>query len=195
MDELSSAAYWEKLYQDGHTGWDLGRVSGPMQHIIDQFHDKALKILVPGAGNGYEVAYLHQNGFYNVYLLDWAAPPLKTFAVKYPGFPKDHLLHNDFFLLEDQFDLVLEQTFFCALDPVLRPDYVLKMSDILRDRGRLQGVLFKVPLNEDHPPFGGSIEEYHQLFAGKFIIEYLAESLHSDPGRVGKEALFRMIKV
>ncbi len=195
MEELSSAAYWEKLYKDGYTGWDIGHVSGPMRHIIDQLHDKALKILVPGAGNGYEVAYLHQKGFSDVYLLDWAITPLKAFAFKYPGFPKDHLLHGDFFLLEDQFDLVLEQTFFCALNPELRPDYVQKMSDILRDRGSLQGVFFKVPLYNDRPPFGGSIEEYHELFAGKFTIEYLAECFHSDPDRFGKEAEFRMIRI
>ena len=162
--ERLTAEYWEDRYQGGYTGWDLGHASAAMRHIIDQLEDKSLKILIPGAGNGYEAAYLHKRRFKHVYLLDWAAAPLEAFQKENPDFPKEQLLHQDFFLLSESFDLVLEQTFFCALTPDLSPDYVKKMDEILNDNGLIKGVLFKIPLYHDHPPFGGSADEYRELF-------------------------------
>ncbi len=193
MEKLT-AGYWQQRYEAGYTGWDLGHISRPLKRMIDQIDDKTLKILVPGAGNGYEVAYLHEQGFSNVFLLDWAALPLEHFAEKYPDFPEERLLHLDFFSLDREFELVLEQTFFCALDPVKRPDYVRKMWEILVPKGQLMGLLFNVPLFDDRPPFGGSEKEYHLLFSGKFHIEYLAPCEYSEPDRQGMELEFRMIR-
>ncbi len=184
-------AYWENRYKEQQLGWDIGGVSTPLQQYIDQLDSKSIKILLPGAGKGYEATYLHRNGFNNVYVVDIAAAPLHEFSSKNPDFPKDHLIIGDFFDLKlNDFDLILEQTFFCALVPTLRPKYVLKMKDILKKGGILAGLLFDFPLTEKGPPFGGSMEEYKGLFEEHFKIKTLERSYNSINPRQGSELFF-----
>ena len=52
--------YWEGRYQSNETGWDVGKITTPLKDYIDQIENKELKILIPGAGNGYEFDYLIQ---------------------------------------------------------------------------------------------------------------------------------------
>ena len=88
------------------------------------------------------------------------------------------------------FDLILEQTFFCALDPNLRKSYVSKMEKMLNPNGKVSGLLFNFPLTEVGPPFGGSIEEYQKLFSGKFKIKTLEKAHNSIKPRADKELFF-----
>ena len=99
--------FWSQRYIDRRTGWDLGAVSEPLRAYIEQLEDKDAKILIPGAGNAYEAEYLHQQGFKQVYVLDISELPLKSFRERLPDFPTDHLLHGNFFDLEDQYKLHL----------------------------------------------------------------------------------------
>lgn len=189
MDEQ----FWTEKYKAGYTGWDIGYVSIPFKEYIDQLTDKNLKILIPGAGNSYEAEYLHQSGFQNVYVVDISEIPLQNLANRVPDFPKEKLLHQDFFTLEDRFDLILEQTFFCALNPNLREAYVSKMNELLKPTGKLVGLLFNIPLNQDQPPFGGDENEYRSLFDKKFDIEVMETAYNSIPPRSGNE-LFIIMK-
>lgn len=188
------AAYWQNRYESGSTGWDAGTPTTPLVTYIDQLENKELRILIPGAGNGYEVEYLHNKGFKNVFVVDLASIPLETLANRIPDFPKDHLICGDFFELKDSFDLIIEQTFFCAIDPLLRERYVQKMHDLLVDGGKLVGLLWSVPMNEDTPPFGGSKPEYERLFQSSFIIRYLDHCYNSIQPRKGRELFFLLIK-
>jgi hypothetical protein len=63
--------------------------------------------------------------------------------------------------------LIIEQTFFCALPPAMREQYVLKMHQLLSKGGKLAGLLFNKKF-EGGPPFGGSQAEYEQLFKDHF---------------------------
>ena len=184
-------AYWENRYKEQYLGWDIGTVSPPLQRYIDQLDSKALRILLPGAGKGYEAAYLYSNGFKNVFVLDIAEQPLHEFSLKNPDFPKEHLIVGDFFELQlSDFDLILEQTFFCALPPASRPRYVLKMKELLKKGGILAGLLFDFPLTEKGPPFGGSMQEYKGLFKEHFNIKTLERSYNSIKPRQGTELFF-----
>ncbi len=64
--------YWEDRYTNNQIGWNIGYASTPLRTYFDQIKDKSLKILIPGAGNGYEAEYLWNNGFKNVYVLDFS---------------------------------------------------------------------------------------------------------------------------
>ena len=57
--ELNSN-YWESRYQKKEIGWDAGKITTPLKEYIDQLTNRDLKILIPGAGNGYEFDYLIQ---------------------------------------------------------------------------------------------------------------------------------------
>ena len=106
--------YWKNRYQANETGWDVGHISTPIKNYIDQLKEKSITILIPGCGNAHEAAYLWEHGFKNIYLVDYVKEPLDNFQKKHPDFPTSHLIHSDFFDLTGKFDLILEQTFFCA---------------------------------------------------------------------------------
>jgi methyl halide transferase len=189
------AAYWNNRYLNDEFSWDLGEVSPPLKAYFDQLQNKELRILIPGAGNAYEAEYLVNKGFSNVYVCDIAMEPLKNLAERCPAFKEQNLLHVDFFSLETKFDLVIEQTFFCALHPSLRKKYFEKMSEILNDRGQLAGLLFDDRLNDDKPPFGGSREEYISYFKDLFRIKAYDTCYNSIKPRAGRELFILLEKL
>ncbi|UZR92448.1 methyltransferase domain-containing protein [Chondrinema litorale] len=158
--------FWNDKYSENKTGWDIGYVSLPLKKYFDQLTDKKIKILIPGAGNSHEAEYLHRSGFVNIYVVDIAPAPIANLRKRVPDFPEDHLIEKNFFDLdyESFFDLIIEQTFFCAITPTFRKNYAEKMHQLLNDTGKLCGLLFNDPLNTDHPPFGGNKQEYISYF-------------------------------
>jgi len=179
--------YWESRYKNKETGWDIGHISLPLKEYIDQIVDKNLKILIPGVGHGYEFDYLISKDFKNVNVIDIARQPIENLKVKHSTLADFHFICDDFFRLNQKFDLILEQTFFCALDPKLRPKYVQKMYDLLYPNGRLVGLLFDFPLTKEGPPFGGCQKDYQCLFEKHFNIQTLEKSYNSIKPRAEKE--------
>lgn len=189
MDQINKT-YWDNRYRNGQTGWNIGDISTPLKTYFDQLKDKSLKILIPGAGNAYEAEYLWQNGFKNVFVLDLAKQPLDNFKKREPSFPSNQLINSDFFEMEGAFDLIIEQTFFCALQPSLRQNYVNQAHGLLSPHGKIVGLLFNFELTHKGPPFGGSQTEYLTLFTPKFEIKTLEPSINSIKQRQGKELFF-----
>lgn len=188
-----STRYWSGRYQKGQTGWDVGKVSTPIKAYVDQLPQKEIKILLPGGGNGHEAEYLHQQGFTHVYLLDFAPEPLKAFAARVPDFPREHLLLQDFFTLAaGNFDLVLEQTFFCALPRNMRSTYARQMFDLLRPGGKLVGVLFSEEFSQNGPPFGGNAFEYQVYFEPFFHFLHFEPCYNSIKPRQAKELFIEL---
>ncbi len=188
-----NAAYWQDRYRSSDTGWDLGVVSPPLKAYIDRLEDKELRILIPGAGNAYEAEYLFRLGFKHVHVIDFAVEPLVGLKNRCPQFPESQLHVGDFFELEGQFDLILEQTLFCAIDPILREDYARKSAALLSDNGQLCGLLFN-RFFDAGPPFGGKKEEYEVLFAPYFSSIQMEECVNSIPARTGSELFIQLTK-
>lgn len=175
--------YWQSRYATGRTGWDIGHASAPLRRIVDALEDRTLRILIPGAGNGYEVEYLWQRGFTDLTVIDLAPAPLERLAARIPELPAARLVRGDYFDHRGTYDLQLEQTFFCALDPALRPAYVRQAHALLAPGGRLRGVLFDRTFELPGPPFGGSASEYRTLFAPHFHLHTLIPCDHSEATR------------
>lgn len=190
-----SEDFWENKYKTNKIGWDLGEVSPPLKAYFDQLENKGLKILIPGGGNSYEAEYLFKNGFKNVFVIDLAKSAIENIKNRVPDFPESNLIHGDFFDLENSFDLIIEQTFFCAINPELRPKYANKMQSILTLKGKLVGLLFDAKLNEDHPPFGGSKEEYISYFKPYFDLKILEPCYNSYHNRKGMELFVQFLKL
>ena len=180
-------AYWEERYGNNETGWDIGGPSTPLKEFIDQLGNKDLRILIPGAGRAYEAEYAHRQGFSNVHVIDLTDAPYKDLLLRYPDFPKENLLVGDLFDHEERYDVILEQTCFCALAPALRPAYVERMHRMLNPGGKLVGVLFDDPLNTEHPPFGGDRDTYLALFRKHFPDVLMEPCRNSIPPRAGRE--------
>lgn len=182
--------YWELKYEDNKTGWDLGTISTPLETYFNQLSNKDLKILIPGAGNSYEAEYLQKQGFTNVDVIDIVKLPLQNFKKRVPTFLEKNLIHADFFNHHKKYNLIVEQTFFCALHPTLRKKYVKKMTSLLEKKGKLIGLLFDVDFTEDSPPFGGTLNEYLELFSPYFKIITLEKCHNSIKPRLGSELFF-----
>ena len=185
--DFLSEDYWSSRYQNEMIGWDIGEISTPLKEYIDQIQDKSIRILIPGAGNGHEAEYLHNAGFTNVFVCDIAKEALENLSRRCPTFPKIHLIYSDFFKLIDKYDLILEQTFFCALNPSMRESYAIKISQLLTENGKLVGVLFSIKFPFKGPPFGGSLKEYQATLSTYLQIVILDSCYNSIPSRSGSE--------
>ncbi|MBB6328762.1 SAM-dependent methyltransferase [Algoriphagus iocasae] len=186
--------YWSCRYKFGKTGWDIGYPSPPIVQYLDQIENKEVEILIPGAGNAYEAIYAFNNGFKKVHVLDFSTLPLEKFKGKVPSFPIDQIHLEDFFLHQGKYDLIIEQTFFCALEISLRKKYVEKMYSLLKPQGVLMGVLFNRDFDRDGPPFGGTKEEYESLFKPRFDHVSFSPCDNSIPERMGSELFFTAVK-
>jgi len=187
-------AYWDNRYEEGTTGWDIGYVSTPIKEYVDQLKDKEIKVLIPGAGNAYEAAYMYQNGFKNIFVLDISSLAIKNFKRRQPGFPSDQLIEGDFFQHSGKYDLIIEQTFFCAIDRQLRSQYVEITYELLNPGGRLVGLLWAKEMRSDAPPFGGSKEEYVNLFKKHFNLITLDVAYNSIKPRQYRELFLNFMK-
>jgi len=186
--------FWNQRYIDNDTGWDLGDVAPPLKAYFDQLKDKNLKIIIPGCGNAHEAEYLFNNGFTNIHLIDLSPTALKKFKERVPNFPDKQLICNDFFNHNNKYDIIIEQTFFCAINPKLRKSYAQHTSDLLNSNGKLVGLLFNVELNTDHPPFGGNKEEYLSYFNPFFNIDIMESAHNSIEPRNGRELFIKLTK-
>ncbi|MBC6996304.1 SAM-dependent methyltransferase [Neolewinella lacunae] len=190
MTKSEQEKYWTERYASGNTGWDIGYPSTPIKAYLDQLEDKSLRILIPGAGNAYEAEHAWRAGFTNVFVLDVARPPLDDLQRRVPDFPARQLIHDDFFAHQGQYDLILEQTFFCSLlpTPENRQAYARQMAGLLVPGGKLVGLWFTFPLvPTGQRPFGGSKAEYLGYLGNYFEVQTFTTAHNSIPPRTGNE--------
>ena len=186
--------FWNDKYVKSKTGWDVGEVTTPLKEYFEQLKNKKNKILIPGCGNAYEAEYLFKNKFHSTFVLDYSKQALNNFSKRVPDFPKKQLLNNDFFDAEGKYNIIIEQTFFCAINKNKRKDYFAKMYDLLKPNGKLIGLLFDATLNEDHPPFGGNKSEYKKYFEPYFDIKVFENAYNSIKSRKGRELFMILVK-
>jgi SAM-dependent methyltransferase len=149
--------FWNDRYASGTTHWDLGEVSAPVLRLVERHFPPRGRVLVPGCGRGYEVIHLERLG-YRVTAVDFADEPvrfLREQAERHQVRPE--ILQQDLFLLptlyNSAFDVLLEQTCFCAIDPSLRADYERVAHRMLRPGGRLLGVFMELDEPREGPPY------------------------------------------
>ncbi len=178
--------YWDAFYENNKLGWDIGSISAPLKAYFDQLENREIKILVPGAGNGYEVEYLYKKGFSNTFLLDFSNKATASFQKRYADFPSENIVCQDFFQHKGAYDLIVEQTFFSSLHKSQREKYVEQIQRLLRTGGKLVGLLFNHEFPFDYPPFGGSPEAYRKLFASLHF-KVFQTAYNSIKPRMGRE--------
>lgn len=186
-------SYWDQRYQEDNTGWDIGYANKALVEYVLTSVSKDTRILIPGAGNAYELESIWKAGYTNAFAMDLSPTAKTNFLNRVSDFPAENYLLGDFFESDLRFDVVLEQTFFCALDPTLRSKYVEHMHKMLSNNGVIAGVLFNFekPIG---PPFGGSEEEYRMLFTDLFEIKTMEECRNSIEQRQGNELFIELIK-
>lgn len=183
---------WQGHYDAGDLRWDLGVASPP---IIKLWEDKEIlpgNTIIPGCGRGHEALFLMEKGF-RVAGVDYSPGAIDYLSqeISNRNLLGCALLENFFKLNDDhnaQYDLMIEQTFFCAISPQHRPLYVETAYRLLKDNGILAGVFYETGA-EDGPPFNTTREDILQNFEPFFKIKRLEKTLHSAESRKGKEWL------
>ena len=146
-DVTRNADFWNQLYIDKNTGWDIGRSTPIFVNWSKTLHSK-LKILIPGCGNCYDGIYLSKQN-HNVYALDFSENVIDE-IIKKSNEEKVSLkaICDDYFLLNqsynNKFDILLEYTFFCAIPIIMRELYVEKASNVLKPGGQLVAIFIPI---------------------------------------------------
>ena len=186
--------YWDAQWQNKTTGWDTGHASPAITEYMAQYKNKDAAILIPGCGNAYEAGYLLTNGFTNITLIDIAPKAVEILQNKFTGNQQVKVFCEDFFLHQGKYDLMIEQTFFCAIPPLRRNEYAAKAAALLNQNGKIAGLLFDKTFEKQGPPFGGCRCEYKPVFEPHFTIAKMEECYNSIAPRAGSEVFIQMIK-
>ena len=186
--------YWNERWQKNETGWDTGKASPAITAYIDQYTYKSAAVLIPGCGNAYEAEYLITKGFTNITLIDIAPKAVATLKEKFADNPQVTVVCNDFFNHQGNYDLIIEQTFFCAIPPDHRKVYAEKAASLLNNNGKIIGVLFDKQFNQPFPPFGGCPAEYKPIFEKHFTIKTMDKCYNSISKRAHSEVFINLVK-
>jgi SAM-dependent methyltransferase len=179
--------YWNTRWEKGDTGWDIGYAAPAITEYMSKYPNKHAEILIPGCGNAYEAEWLATHGFTNITLIDIAPKAVARLKEKFQKIAEVKVLCEDFFQHQAKYDLIIEQTFFCAIPPVKRKEYVEKAASLLKPHGKIVGVLFGKSFDQPGPPFGGGAYEYKLLFEPLFVIHKMESCYNSIPPRAGTE--------
>jgi methyl halide transferase len=191
---------WQRRYEQDDTPWDKGMAAPPLTAFL---HQKQIsgRVLVPGCGKGHDARALGTQPNTLVVGLDISeaaiAQARKISSQSAPDLDVNFIV-GDFFKLpaklKRSFDWLVEHTCFCAIEPRLRPDYVLAAASALRTGGKIFGIFYLNPDVENGPPFAVSRKELSELFEAHFLFLEEWVPTESFPGREDQELVMVLQK-
>ncbi len=195
--EALNPQFWSARYREGGLGWDLGEASPPYVNLWESGEMKTGAMLIPGCGRGWEAVFFAQRGF-EVTAVDFAPEALdEASRLARDAGARIETRRLDFLdpptELSGRFDVILEQTCFCAIHPTRRPFYVAAAVHCLKPGGEVIGLFYHTG-EQGGPPFDTDPEDVRRLFSPFFKIEHFAVTPHSHPRRREREWLGRFRK-
>jgi len=190
------ALAWNSRYEEKNNPWDLTTPTPEFERLVKEktYLTTGKEVLIPGSGLGNDALLLARNGMH-VSCVEFAALPNIVLLAKAQ---EEKLLlkifQRDFFSLQqegffqERFDVFLEYTFFCAISPELRKNYVKLAHYALKARGLLIGLFFPMDGRSGGPPFAVTKEEITELFQNQFEVSWETPKNSVKP-REGKELL------
>jgi len=163
---VSEAAYWETAYGEARDGWELGKATPPIVRALRSL-PPGESALVMGCGRGHEARAAAAAGWGRVVGVDFAESARRE-AERLTGAELASRLEwrtQDLFDLRrtdaGAFDLVIEHTSFCAIDPARRAEWMAVVRSVLAPGGKLLG-LFYTHGRPGGPPFGATVAEVRE---------------------------------
>lgn len=202
----STKTYWENRFDVGDTPWELGQASTVVCEALQELGNMGVVVrgsaaLSPGCGTGSDVMELVRRGAH-VTAIDWASSAVTRVRTRYesektPQCGSLTVIEGDFFSVPVRsMNLVVEHTFFCAIDPSTRPKYVERLSRWIKPGGFLLGNFFIVTdevartlpglsLTQagEGPPFAATVSEVESLLSPYFVKRVLREAHRPAPER------------
>ena len=165
-EDSTKQEFWDTRYSTGRTPWDFGGVPSALRAFLTRA--KRGRVLIPGCGSGYEVQAFHEAGF-EVTAIDFSAAAVER-AAHILGPLRRCVIKGDFFTHDfsaQDFDLIYERTFLCALPPTQWPAYARRMAELLR-KGKLLAGTFWYGDETDPPPYPLTEGKAAELLADRF---------------------------
>jgi SAM-dependent methyltransferase len=200
--DVSTKAFWQSLYEQGRTGWDLGGPTPVFKRVVaGQWLDPG-RMIVIGAGRGYDARLFSRQGF-QVTAVDFAPSAIRALQENNDHRAPLAVVSADIFdlpsILFGKFDYVLEYTFYCAIYPQRRETYASVVERLLKPGGRFVGLAF--PLDETQndprggPPFPVDADELvRNLGKHGLQLKHRERPHDSVRGRLGREELLILQK-
>lgn len=180
--DVSDASYWSARYREGETAWDLGGPCPVLVALLDTPHAPPKgRVAFPGCGRGHDVAHWRARG-YDAFGFDFAVrsddPPIEPLDIFELGARHPR-----------KFDVVVEYTCYCAIDPARRAEYAASLRAALRPGGTLVALLFPVEVRPGGPPFGIDEAEITDVLGAGLELVHLETPATSVRPRLGRERL------
>ena len=168
MNNEDKAQFWEDIYLNQDTGWDLEGVTPVFEYIAEDIKPGNLCII--GCGRGYDAVMFSKKGF-NVTAVDFAPSAINALSqLAAEELVNINTLQKDIFSLTPDylgsFNYIIEQTCFCAIHPTRREEYQTLVRSLLIPGGELIGLWFPLDkkLDKGGPPYGTNVDEVKSIF-------------------------------
>jgi methyl halide transferase len=202
IPSVSEPGFWKQAYDNGQDRWELGRAAPPLVRSVAELvgREKIERAIVLGCGRGHEARLLRRSGVEQVTAVDFVSTAIEqarmTDGDDGINATIDWRVQDVFDLSRSDragFDLVLEHTCFCAIDPARRSEWFDMVAAILRSGGVLLA-LFYAHGREGGPPFTTNRIEIEQAVLARtdFALESIEVPGDSIEKRAGQELLVRV---
>ena len=191
--------YWENLYKNKHTPWQLNSYAPPLKTFLDSPYSLPPgKIAVLGCGRGHDCMLFAQYGF-EVTGIDFSSTAINSCLEKFNqagiSGTRGFLLEKDIFdchEYDNYFDYVLEHTCFCSVHPSRRRQYAYTVNDLLKPSGKFIALFWTLERKGSGPPFALDRTELFDYFKDLFNFDIVHQPTDSVPDRQGKELFMLM---
>jgi len=167
---VNSSRKWDSDYQNGTDFWDLGGPHPTFKRLASNGQFKPGRLLVLGAGRGYDAREFARSGF-QVTALDFYQTAVREMRrLAEPDAPLEVIQHDMFNLPEEMngaFDYALEYVTFCAVQPSRRAEFADMVTRVLKPGGLYISLAFPLREFEGGPPFSVSTGQLMELFADR----------------------------
>ena len=192
--------YWETLYKSKQDTWDLGKLSPVLPEFFKHPScPKAGRVLVPGAGRGYDAAAWADRG-HETLAVDFSSTAFASLSVLAEKHRKLSVLNIDLFELTpkstDPFDIIYEYCCFNSIHPGRRDEYFEVWDKMLQPKGLVIAVFFPLikSTSLEGPPHPTSEGELMARLDGVFDVQEKILPKKSVKERAGKEEIWLLRK-
>jgi SAM-dependent methyltransferase len=192
--------YWESLYKDKKDSWDLGKESPILLEFFKHPScPKTGRVLVPGAGRGYDAAAWADRG-HETLAVDFSSTAFATLSGLAEKHRKLSVLNIDLFELTpkstDPFDIIYEYCCFNAIHPGRRDEYFEVWDKMLTPNGIVIAAFYPLikSTSQDGPPHPTSEGELMARLDGVFDVQEKIIPKKSSKERAGKEEIWILRK-
>src|SRR5690349_5171266 len=168
--DVNSPRKWDENYEQGTSGWDLGRPTPVFQRLLSSRELLPGRMIVLGAGRGHDAREFARHSF-QVTAVDFSSQAVSEMHRLATAEAPVEILQHDIFTLPEtlhhSFDYILEYTCFCAIDPKRRAEYADVVARLLKPDGIYIDLAFPLDGRKGGPPFAVSASEILELLQAR----------------------------